>query len=167
MTQKAWRATDVPDDPICPRLGHLLTGGGGLCKSKKIRSRAKFYWPPLTLATNLSRAIFKVPRAIFGPRAAIWEALVYIYTCMYSTACRVHNKAAIRQILKSNLWLSITEYYSEINNIIRQNTWNRPLLNLSDGSAKTPTSVNLSDGSAISMLNHLQDKNTGIIIVTN
>ena len=58
-------------------------------------------------------------------------------------------------------------YYSEINNIVRPNTWNRPLLNLSDGSAKTPTSVNLSDGSAISMLNQLQDKNTGIIIVTN
>ena len=66
--QKAWRATDVPYDPVFPRLRHLLTGERG-CKSEKNARGSN--WPPLTLATNLSRAIFKVPRAIFLPRAAI------------------------------------------------------------------------------------------------
>ena len=38
-------------------------------------SRAKSTYLPLT--SNLSWAIFLRPRAIHGPRAPIWEALVY------------------------------------------------------------------------------------------
>jgi len=71
MAKKAWRTTDVPNDPVLPRLRHLMTKEGGvqIAKSKKIARGPNL--PPLTLATNLSRAIFKAPRAIIGPRAAI------------------------------------------------------------------------------------------------
>jgi len=44
-------------------------GGGGCANGKKIARGPNSQ--PLTLVSNFSRASFKAPRAIFGPRAVI------------------------------------------------------------------------------------------------
>ena len=56
------------NEPKSVLLKYEPTGGEGECKSTKILTRNKF--TSLPYALKLSRAVFKTPRAIFGPLAA-------------------------------------------------------------------------------------------------